>query len=80
MNVEDQLHALKKQIEQLNNQKIEIATNIKHLEESKIPLLAECEALGVDPSKLKEVLEQEKAELQRQIETTTRELTNVARA
>lgn len=80
MTIDEQLHSLKREIEKLNIQKIEVATTLKNLDEDKKALLQECVTLGVDPSKLQETYEQEERELRAQMDQVTKELNNVARS
>ena len=67
MNIEDTLSSLKKKIDLINNKRIENKTKLEGLEQEKVQLLQECQALGVDSSQLEQVVLDEEAKLVQEI-------------
>lgn len=67
MNIEDTLSSLKRKIDSINTKKIENATKLHGLEEEKIKLLQECQALGVDPAGLEKIVVDEETKLNSEI-------------
>lgn len=76
MSVEEQIIKLKKDIERVNTRKIEVAARMKALEEEKVKLLQECEALGVDPKSIQDVIQQTEQKIQQEIASINSVLTN----
>ena len=77
MSVEQDLLNLKAKGEQLNTLRIENATKLKGLEEEKNILLAEAIELGIDPQKIEEVLHQEEASIQVEMNKLGEELNRI---
>ena len=77
MNIEDTLSSLKKKIELVNNKKIENKTKLESLEQEKLKLLEECQALGVDPANLEKIVAEEESKLNSEIERFESEINEV---
>lgn len=67
MSIEDTLSSLKRKIDSINTKKIENQTRLHSLEEEKQTLLKECQALGVDPAQLENIVVNEEAKLNSEI-------------
>lgn len=60
MSIDDDILKLKRELESVQIRKIETTTRLQTLEAEKAQLLAECQALGVDPKGIEAaILEQE---------------------
>ena len=67
MSIEQDLLNLKAKGEQLNTLKIQNATKLAALEEEKNKLLAEAQELGIDPTQIEIILQQEEAALKAEV-------------
>lgn len=77
MSIEQDLISLKSKGERLNTLRIENATKLQGLEQEKEKLLAEAQALGIDPSKIEDVLQAEEAAIQEEASKLNAELTRI---
>ncbi len=56
MSIDDDIMSLKRELENIKIRKIQTDTKLKSLEEEKVKLLAECEALGVQPKGIEDAI------------------------
>jgi len=77
MDIQKRINDLKVQHEKIKTQKIELTVKLNALEEEKKILLKECEALGVDPKSIGDIIKSKEQELNLKLSALENILGNV---
>lgn len=67
MSIDDDILKLKRELESVQIRKIETNTKLQALETEKAQLLAECQALGVDPKGIEAAIQEQEAALAKEV-------------
>lgn len=67
MSIDDDILRLKRELESIQVRKIETSTKLQALEAEKDQLLAECQALGVDPKGIETAIAEQEAALAKEV-------------
>ena len=73
MSIDDEIVKVKKDLEQIKTKRIQTKERLRTLENEKEALLRECKLLGVDPTKVEEVITEESKKIEialKEIKTT----------
>lgn len=77
MSIDDEIAKIKRELDSINVKKIQNASLLQRLESEKNTLLAECQALGVDPKKIEEEVNRQETLLAAEINDIKTQLDSV---